>query len=131
MKNVTLAMILLLIVSLSAAIAQDTQLNKAQKRQSLRVASTTATTVSSTTSTTCDGSGRGFGDGTKPRPQDGTGFGARSQNRQHRNARIDKGQFNGPRNGQGKRLGKNQADNERRKACNGTCASNTVTIENK
>ncbi len=127
MKNVTLAMILLLIVSLSAAIAQDTQLNNVQKRQSIRaascVATTTATTVSSTTSRTCDGSGRGFGDGTKPRPQDGTGFGARSQNRQHRNARIG--------NGQGKGLGKNQADNERRKACNGTCASNTVTIENK
>jgi hypothetical protein len=120
--------------------SQRALLNQNSQTQST-IAAQTSNTATPTQgvikSETCDGTGRGYGDGTKPQPKDGTGFGAKTQKRQQRNAKLGNGQGNGQRKGQGKGAKDGSAQRARRQLRDGSCGnqntSNTVpsTTESK
>jgi len=101
---------------------QCAALNKA-----CQTADNNATNTTALKNNNCDGSGRGYGDGSKPQPKDGTGFGAKAQKRQHRNAKIGKGQRNGTQN--------NSSKSSRSQLRNGSCfgqkTNNKSNGENK
>lgn len=83
---------------------------------------TASTTISKNVA--CDGSGRGYGDGSKSQPKDGTGFGAKAQKRQQRNAKLGKGQNKGAQNGNSQRTRRQRRDG----SCIGQNNSNTSSM---
>lgn len=68
-------------------------------------------------STTCDGTGRGYGDGTRLKPRDGTGFGATKGARRHRNAKAGQGKKAGPQDGSAPRQKRQLKDGSGNGAC--------------
>jgi hypothetical protein len=128
MKNVSLLVLAVILLSVVTVMAQDTITNKQPVSLSKAQIAANQTQQTTTDSTqvqkpaTCDGTGRGYGDGTKPRPQDGTGFGAKSGNRKYRNASKGKGRRCGLRNGSGRR------QRQRRRNC---CAVQNSNQQNQ
>ncbi|MBU1107517.1 MAG: hypothetical protein KKB51_12680 [Candidatus Riflebacteria bacterium] len=148
MKNVSVVLAVVLLLGFGIAVAQENtgQTNQTQnttrtmrgKRHraalnngvqasqtvaNTQVAPDTTTDTTAIKSTTCDGSGRGYGDGSKLQPKDGTGFGAKAQKRQHRNAKSGKGHGKGAKDGSA----------QRRQLRDGSCSgqNNTSTSTNQ
>ncbi|PKL43960.1 MAG: hypothetical protein CVV41_09360 [Candidatus Riflebacteria bacterium HGW-Riflebacteria-1] len=155
MKNISIILAVVLLLSVGIAFAQDSvaqnakgkmpgngqraALNQSTQSQSAVASQTAANSTPSQgviKSETCDGTGRGYGDGSKPQPKDGTGFGAKAQKRQHRNAKLGNGQGNSQRKGLGKGAKNGTAQRTRRQLRDGSCgnqSTNTVptTSESK
>ncbi len=155
MKNISIILAVVLLLGVGIAFAQDSvaqsargkmrgngqlaALNQTTQSQSTVVSQTAANntpTQGVIKSETCDGSGRGYGDGSKPQPKDGTGFGAKAQKRQGRNSQLGNSQSSSQRKGQGKGARNGTAQRTRRQLRDGSCgnqSTNTVptTSENK
>ena len=156
MKHLSIVLTVVLLLGVGIVYAQDSNAAQNQgrmrgngQRAFLNQSAQTQSTVAAQTSTTatptqgvikseaCDGSGRGYGDGSKPQPRDGSGFGAKAGKRQQRNAKLGNGQGNGQRKGQGKGAKDGSAQRTRRQLRDGSCgnqnSSNTVpsTSESK
>jgi hypothetical protein len=135
MKNLSMIILAVMLLTVVAVVAQENlapantnttfrpgyRRMVQQKNLTTRTSSSTATDVSQTEKpANCDGSGRGYGDGTKPRPQDGTGFGAKSGNRQHRNCQLGKRMKRGPQDDSGRKLRLRKRD--------GSCRNNSSAV---
>ena len=111
MKKLSIVLIVTMMLGLGVVIAQTSSTDATQNSNAAIKGSTTLQKPA-----ICTGEGRGYGDGTKPRPRDGTGFGAKSGNRQKRNAALGQGKSNGLKNG----LGKHQCLNSCQADCQKT-----------
>ena len=146
MKNISIILAVVLLLSVGIAFAQDSvaqndkgkmrgngqraALNQSTQSQTTVASQTAASNVTPTPgvikSETCDGNGRGYGDGSKPQPKDGTGFGAKAQKRQHRNAKLGNGQGTGQRKGLGKGAKNGTAQRSRRQLRDGSCGNQST-----
>ncbi|MDD3146174.1 MAG: hypothetical protein PHD82_02630 [Candidatus Riflebacteria bacterium] len=145
MKKLTIVLVVTMLLGVGVVMAQSSSSSDVAQQSQVVLKADIATsdntsTVAQSKPATCPGDGRGYGDGTRKKPRDGTGFGAKADKRQYRNAAEDKGQGKGLKNGQGKQnrkmlrngQGAQNGNGQRLRKRDGSCGltgnSSSVTV---